>query len=451
MADTADCRDFSFLVPACDAGSKLKLNAPDGSILKVGIPRNVNPGDRMHMIKNADDIWVIGPVMREAAESDQPALTEEVREGHAPAKEELSQTVDRAHRQHDPPAVAAAPRPESMAGPEHYRHAPNNETMHSQHREALPGSDLRAHPPQDQYVQSLRPPAWTPVPEGKVLSAAEALAGPGSLPAGTAVSMPAQSLHERVITTRSGHDVQSSPQAFAAAASMARVPPMQDTSHPQNAREMPSENSLELRGGPLRWRTRSELEADLADTDVVAVRLETTKGRIVIEVVPKWAPEGAHRFLQLVADGFFDQLPIHRAIPNTLVEFGLSGPYSSLMDDPFQGVPIEVGSVMFKASGPHTRRVALQIYLRDCMQLGGKPWETPIGRVVAAESLETLSNLFTGYGDAPEGGGMGPDPRLLEEKGNTYITKHFPYCDFVVGACPLPRGRTCEDQGCRLS
>jgi peptidyl-prolyl cis-trans isomerase B (cyclophilin B) len=52
------------------------------------------------------------------------------------------------------------------------------------------------------------------------------------------------------------------------------------------------------------------------------VKLETTKGDIVIEVNKTAAPVTAANFLQYVQDGFYDGTIFHRVIPNFMIQGG---------------------------------------------------------------------------------------------------------------------------------
>ena len=52
------------------------------------------------------------------------------------------------------------------------------------------------------------------------------------------------------------------------------------------------------------------------------VKLETTKGAIVIEVNETAAPVTAANFLQYVKDGFYDGTIFHRVIPNFMIQGG---------------------------------------------------------------------------------------------------------------------------------
>ena len=50
----------------------------------------------------------------------------------------------------------------------------------------------------------------------------------------------------------------------------------------------------------------------------------TTKGEILIEVYPDWAPRGAARFLDLVRAGFFTDIAMFRTVEGFLSQFGIS-------------------------------------------------------------------------------------------------------------------------------
>merc|ERR1719272_1805916 len=177
----------------------------------------------------------------------------------------------------------------------------------------------------------------------------------------------------------------------------------------------------------------------------MTVQLQTTKGPINIKVVPKWAPLGVRRFLQMVNDGFYKDISIYRGIPGGLIQFGaLQGndprttAYEKLTDDPLVGIPYAEGMVGFAAAGPGTRKYTVCIIKADFRtQLGkgahGTPSpKTPFG-MVAPESM-ALMHSITCLGDIPQCGGKGPDPGMIEQQGNAYIRSQFPTCDFVTAA-----------------
>jgi cyclophilin family peptidyl-prolyl cis-trans isomerase len=189
------------------------------------------------------------------------------------------------------------------------------------------------------------------------------------------------------------------------------------------------------------WLKSDALAADLAGPGVVTMQIDTTKGPILMRIVPKWSPLGCRRLLKLVDDGYFADIAIYRAIRGGLVQFGVvkdtdprASRYEPIADDPLIGVPFEDGSVSFAATGPGARKCTLCLFLGDFRgQLGSRQPETPVGKV-CPESMAILKSLYSGYGDIPQCGGNGPDPNLLMERGNEYILEEFPLCDFVTGA-----------------
>lgn len=185
--------------------------------------------------------------------------------------------------------------------------------------------------------------------------------------------------------------------------------------------------------------------ADCNGPNAVMVRFDTTKGPIFIQVVPEWSPLGVRRFLQLVDDGFYNDISVYRAIRGGLLQFGIikdtdprSKQYAKISDDTLVGVPYAEGVVSFAAAGPGTRKSTICIMKADFRsQLGkgaiGTPsTETPIG-MVCPSSMGTMHSI-TCLGDIPQCGGKGPDPGKIEAYGNDYIRKEFPTCDFITAA-----------------
>lgn len=192
------------------------------------------------------------------------------------------------------------------------------------------------------------------------------------------------------------------------------------------------------------WRSADAMAAECASPEAVTVRFDTTKGPILIKVVPSWSPIGAQRFLKLVDDGYFHDISIYRAINGGLLQFGVvkdtderSKRYDPLPDDQLVGIPYAEGVVGFAAAGPGTRKSTLCIMKADFRTqlgkgaLGSKSTETPFG-MVCPESMATMHSIMC-YGDIPQCGGKGPCPGKLAALGNDYIRSEFPLCDFVVG------------------
>src|SRR5262245_2377927 len=103
------------------------------------------------------------------------------------------------------------------------------------------------------------------------------------------------------------------------------------------------------------------------------VRLETSKGPIVIEVHRDWAPNGVDRFFQLVDEKYYDDVRFFRVVPGFVVQFGMHGDPATntkwtavpLNDDPVKHSNTR-GSVTFaQTSLPNSRTTQLFINLAD--------------------------------------------------------------------------------------
>jgi peptidyl-prolyl cis-trans isomerase A (cyclophilin A) len=175
-------------------------------------------------------------------------------------------------------------------------------------------------------------------------------------------------------------------------------------------------------------------------SSAVKVVCETTKGEVDIVVEPDWSPLGAARFLQLVDDGFFHDVPLFRCVDNFLCQFGAVPPrpgaktYSTIPDDP--KIPalrnFQRGYMSFAGNGGNSRSTHMFITLGEKLDaLGTMPWETPFGYVTSESMKKTATRFTTSYGDiAPWG--AGPDPRKIEAAdGAFYLKRDFPALDYI--------------------
>lgn len=171
--------------------------------------------------------------------------------------------------------------------------------------------------------------------------------------------------------------------------------------------------------------------------DLYRVKLDTTKGDIVLEIHRDWAPRGADRFYNLVKIGFFDDVAFFRAIAGFMVQFGLHGhpdvakawKNAQIKDDPRKR-PNKKGTISFANSGPNTRSTQVFINYNDNTPLDSMDF-APFGEIV--EGLDVLGQLETSYGEG-EPKGKGPDQRKLEREGNEWLRKNFPKLDFIEHA-----------------
>jgi cyclophilin family peptidyl-prolyl cis-trans isomerase len=171
------------------------------------------------------------------------------------------------------------------------------------------------------------------------------------------------------------------------------------------------------------------------------VRLDTTKGPILIECTRAWAPLGADRFYELVTSGYYDNSALFRIRPKTWVQFGINGdPKTSQMwrprtiaDDPFQPAHANLrGTVFFAWAVPNGRTTQVVINLRDNREAHDKEPFVPFGRVV--EGMDVADALFDEYGEAAGGGIRAGKQDPVFQGGNDYLRKNFPKLDYIKSA-----------------
>ncbi len=167
---------------------------------------------------------------------------------------------------------------------------------------------------------------------------------------------------------------------------------------------------------------------------VYRVKLETSRGPVVLEVTRAWAPEGAGRFYRLVEKGFYDEARFFRVVRDFVVQFGINGDPAvearwrnlTIADDPVNQSNLR-GTITFANSGPNTRTTQVFINLRDNKRLDQSGF-APFGQVV--EGMENVDHFYNSYGDSPPRG-YGPDQSLIETQGNAYLESKFPRLDYI--------------------
>lgn len=174
------------------------------------------------------------------------------------------------------------------------------------------------------------------------------------------------------------------------------------------------------------------------------VRLDTTKGPIVIECVRSWAPNGADRFYELVTSGYYNDAALFRIRPKVFAQFGInrdpktaqSWRSRTIPDDPFQPAHSNVRGVVFFAwAVPNGRTTQVVISLRDNSAEYDKEPFVPFGHVV--EGMDVADRLFDEYGEAAGGGIRAGKQDPVFQGGNDYLRKNFPKLDYIKTATIL--------------
>jgi peptidyl-prolyl cis-trans isomerase A (cyclophilin A) len=169
------------------------------------------------------------------------------------------------------------------------------------------------------------------------------------------------------------------------------------------------------------------------------VRLDTTKGAIVIEVHRDWAPNGADRFYELVTDGYYNDNRFFRVVAGRWAQFGINGNPKvakewrdrPIADDPRRQSNIR-GSVAFAFAVPNARTTQVYIALTDLSSTQDAQGFAPFGRVVSG--MEVADALNNEYGETSGGGIRAGKQQPLFDGGNAYLDREFPRLDRIVQA-----------------
>jgi cyclophilin family peptidyl-prolyl cis-trans isomerase len=168
------------------------------------------------------------------------------------------------------------------------------------------------------------------------------------------------------------------------------------------------------------------------------VRLDTTKGPIVIEVHTDWAPRGSERFHQLVTSGFYDNTRFFRVVKGQWAQFGINGdPKESarwrdrtIPDDPPRQSNTR-GRVAFAFKDANGRTTQVYISLRDNSYQDAQGF-TPFGEIV--EGMDVADALNSEYGEGAGGGIRAGKQAPLFEGGNAYLDREYPRLDRIIRA-----------------
>jgi cyclophilin family peptidyl-prolyl cis-trans isomerase len=180
------------------------------------------------------------------------------------------------------------------------------------------------------------------------------------------------------------------------------------------------------------------------------VRLETTKGIMVIEVHRDWAPHGADRFYNLVCAGYYDRARFFRVSQGRWAQFGINGDPKianlwrarTIPDDPRRESNLR-GTIAYAFAVPNGRTTQVFINLRDNAATHDPEPFVPFGKVI--EGMNVADALNAEYGETAGGGIRAGKQAPLFETGNAYLERNFPRLDYIqqatVTEAPSPSER----------
>ncbi len=172
---------------------------------------------------------------------------------------------------------------------------------------------------------------------------------------------------------------------------------------------------------------------------VCRVRLDTTRGPIVLEMRREWAPHGVDRFYNLVRAGYYDDAAIFRVRAGVWAQFGIHGDPAvaqrwrtrTIPDDP-RVLSNTRGTVAYAFKDPDGRTTQVFINLRDNSAKHDVEPFVPFARVV--EGMEVADALYAGYAERAGGGIRAGKQDPVFEGGNAYLRRAFPDLDYIKRA-----------------
>jgi peptidyl-prolyl cis-trans isomerase A (cyclophilin A) len=190
------------------------------------------------------------------------------------------------------------------------------------------------------------------------------------------------------------------------------------------------------------------LQADHAEMnrrapDQFRVRLETTKGPMLLEIQRAWSPRGVDRFFNLVRYGYYDDAAVFRIRAGFWAQFGIAADPAvasawrprNIPDDP-RLLSNARGTVAFAFKDPNARTTQVFINLRDNAATHDAPADgvpfVPFARVI--EGMDVADALYAEYGEKAGGGIRGGKQDPLFKEGNQFLRREFPKLDFITRA-----------------
>jgi cyclophilin family peptidyl-prolyl cis-trans isomerase len=176
--------------------------------------------------------------------------------------------------------------------------------------------------------------------------------------------------------------------------------------------------------------------------DLYKVRLETSKGDILIEVHRNWSPYGADRFYNLVRVGYYDGDRFFRVIRGRWAQFGINGDpkiasawrTQTIPDDPSRESNVR-GTIAFAFAIANGRATQVFINLRDNSATHDSEAFVPFGKVI--DGMDAADALNAEYGEAAGGGIRAGKQEQLYQDGNAYLENHFPHLDYIERAAVI--------------
>jgi homoserine O-acetyltransferase len=173
------------------------------------------------------------------------------------------------------------------------------------------------------------------------------------------------------------------------------------------------------------------------------VTLETSKGRILLEMRREWSPHGVDRFYNLVRHGYYDEARVFRIRARRWAQFGVAADpkiatiwRTRTIPDDKRVVSNTRGTLAYAFKDPNGRTTQMFFNLTDNQATHDAPADgnpfVPFARVL--EGMEAADAFYAEYGESAGGGIRGGKQDILFKEGNAFFLREFPKLDYIKTA-----------------
>jgi len=176
------------------------------------------------------------------------------------------------------------------------------------------------------------------------------------------------------------------------------------------------------------------------------VRLDSSKGIIVLDVERRLAPNGVDRFYNLVRHGFYDEARFFRVIAGRFAQFGIPADPAvaqawrgrTIPDDPRVASNVR-GALSYAFAERNGRTTQVFINLQNNSDAFDNEPFVPFAHVI--DGMDVAGALFSDYGESSGGGIRGGTQDPIFSGGNAFLKEHFPKLDYITRATVQELGK----------